>query len=43
MKLVTEERLYLPEAGCRLNLAPSTVLNWVKACKVGKLGEVGKS
>jgi transposase len=43
VKLVTEENLSLPEAGRRLNLAPSTILNWVKAYKAGKLGEVGKS
>jgi transposase-like protein len=43
VKLVTEEKLSLPEAGRRLNIAPSTILNWVKAHKTGKLGEVGKT
>ena len=43
VKLITEEKLSLPEAGRRLSLAPSTVGNWVKAFKSGKLGEVGKS
>jgi len=43
VKLVTEEKLSWPEAGRRLNLAPSTIGNWVKAYKGGKLGEVGKS
>ncbi|MBF8265668.1 MAG: transposase IS3/IS911 family protein [Dehalococcoidia bacterium] len=43
VKLITEEKLSLPEAGRRLSLAPSTIGNWVKASKVGKLGEVGKS
>ena len=43
MKLVTEEKLSLPEAGRRLSLSPSTIGNWVKAYKAGKLGEVGKS
>jgi transposase len=43
VKLVTEEKLSLPEAGRRLSLAPSTVGNWVKANKAGKLGEIGKS
>ncbi len=42
VKLVTEEKLSLPEAGRRLSLAPSTIGNWVKAHKDGKLGEVGK-
>jgi transposase len=43
VKLVTEESLSLPEAARRLNLAPSTIMNWVKAYKAGKLGEVGKT
>jgi len=42
VKLVTEEKLSLPEAGRRLSLSPSTLGNWVKAYKAGKLGEVGK-
>ncbi len=42
VKLVTEENLSLPEAGRRLSLAPSTIGNWVKTYKSGKLGEVGK-
>ncbi len=43
IKLVTEERLSLPEAARRLSLAPSTLSYWVKAHKAGKLGEIGKS
>ena len=43
VKLVIEERLSLPEAGRRLSLAPSTIGNWVKACKAGRLGEIGKT
>lgn len=43
VKLVTEEKLSYPEAGRRLNLAPTTIMNWVKAYKAGKLGDVGKS
>ena len=43
VKLVTEEKMSLPEAARRLSLAPSTIGNWVKAYKGGKLGEVGKS
>ncbi len=43
VKLVMEERLSLPEAARRLSLPPSTLGNWVKAAKVGKLGEVGKT
>ena len=43
MKLVTEERLSLPEAARRLSLAPSTLGYWVKAQMAGKLGDVGKT
>ena len=43
VKLVTEERLSLPEAARRLSLPPSTLANWVKACKAGRLGEIGKT
>ena len=43
VKLITVEKLSLPEAGRRLNLAPSTINNWVKASKSGKLADIGKS
>jgi transposase len=43
VKLITEERLSLPEAGRRLSLAPSTLAYWVKAYKQGKLGDIGKT
>ena len=43
VKLITEEKLSLPEAGRRLSLAPSTIGNWVTAFRDGKLGDVGKS
>jgi transposase len=43
VKLVTEEKLSLPEAGRRLSLPPSTLANWVKQFKAGRLGEVGKT
>lgn len=43
VKLITEEKLSYPEAGRRLQLAPTTLMNWVKAQKAGKLGEIGKS
>lgn len=42
VKLVTEEKLSLPEAARRLSLPPSTLGNWIKAFKEGRLGEVGK-
>ena len=43
VKLVTEERLSLPEAARRLSLAPSTLGYRVKAQRAGKLGDVGKT
>jgi len=43
VNLVTEEKLSLPEAARRLNLPPSTLANWVKQYKAGRLGEVGKT
>ena len=42
VKLVTEEKLSLPEAARRLSLPPSTISYWVKSFKAGKLGEIGK-
>ena len=43
VKLVTEDHLSLPEAGRRLNVAPSTIGNRVKAHKAGRLTDIGKS
>ncbi len=43
VKLVTEEGLSVPEAARRLSLPPSTIVSWVKQCKAGRLGEVGKT
>ena len=43
VKLITQEKLSLPEAGRRLSLPPSTLANWVKQFKAGRLGEVGKT
>ena len=43
VKLVTEENLSLPEAARRLSLPPSTLGNWLKACKEGRLGDIGKT
>ena len=43
VKLVTEEKLSLPEAARRVSLPPSTLANWVKAYKEGRLGDVGKT
>ena len=43
VKMVTEEKLSLPEAARRLSLPPSTLATWVKQFKAGRLGEVGKT
>jgi transposase len=43
VKVVTEEGLSIPDAGRRLSLPTSTIGNWVRAHKAGKLGDVGKS
>jgi len=43
VKLVTEERLSVPEAGRRLSLPPSTITSWVKQFKAGRLGDIGKA
>ena len=43
VKLVTEEKLSLPEAARRLSLPTSTLGNWVKAFKSGKLVDIGKT
>ena len=41
VRLVVEGGLSIPEAGRRLSLAPSTLGNWVRAHKAGKLSELG--
>jgi transposase len=41
VKMVTEEKLSLPEAARRLSLPSSTLGNWIKAYKEGRLGEIG--
>ena len=43
VKLVMEEKLSLPEAARRLSLPLSTLGNWVKQFKAGRLGELGKT
>ena len=42
VRMVVEENLSIPEVGRRLQLPPSTIRNWVKAHKEGKLGQIGK-
>jgi transposase len=42
VKLVTEEGMSWVEAARRLSLPTSTLANWIKAYKAGKLEDVGK-
>jgi transposase len=43
VRLVVEERIACRKAALQLSLAPSTLAYWVKACRAGKLGEIGKA
>ena len=43
VKLVTDGGLSILEASRRLSLSPSTLNNWAKAYKAGKLEELGKN
>ncbi len=43
VKVVLEEKLSMDEAAGRLSLPASTLANWVKAARAGKLGDVGKT
>jgi transposase len=43
VKLVIEEKLSWAEAAHRLSLPTSTLGNWVKQFKAGKLGDIGKT
>ncbi|MFH0768082.1 MAG: IS3 family transposase [Chloroflexota bacterium] len=43
VRLVVDEKISCHEVGRRLSLAASTILNWVKAYKAGKLGDIGKT
>jgi transposase-like protein len=43
VKLVIEDKLSWSEAAHRLSLPTSTLANWVKAYKAGKLGDISKT
>ncbi len=42
VRMVVDEKLSVPEVGRKLQLPPSTIRNWVKAYKEGKLGQIGR-
>jgi len=43
VKLVIDQELSIPEASRRLDIPKSTISNWVRAKKAGKLGTIGKN
>ena len=43
VKMALDGGISLPEAARRLSLPPSTLGNWVRAHKAGKLGDIGKT
>jgi transposase len=43
VKLVTAGKMSVDQAAGQLSLPKSTLGNWVKASKAGKLGNIGKS
>ncbi|HYE36860.1 transposase [Methylocaldum sp.] len=43
VRLITEDKLSVPEAARRLSLSAKTLANWVYKARAGQLGEVGKS
>jgi len=43
VRMVVEEKQSCHEVGRRLSLASSTIINWVRAYREGKLGEIGKT
>ena len=43
VKLITVKGHSVDDAAKRLSLPKSTLANWVKSFKAGKLGEIGKS
>jgi len=43
VRMVVEEKWSCHEVGRRVSLAPSTIVNWVRAYKEGRLGEIGKT
>ena len=43
VKLVIDLNLSIPEVSRRLDVPKSTISNWVKASKAGRLGNIGKN
>jgi len=43
VKLVVAQDLSVPEVSRRLDIPKSTINNWVRAGKAGKLGSIGKN
>ncbi|HYE37974.1 transposase [Methylocaldum sp.] len=43
VRLITEDKLSVPEAARRLGLSAKTLANWVYKARAGQLSEVGES
>ena len=43
VKLVDKQQLSIPEVSRRLDVPKSTISNWVRASKAGKLGDIGRN
>lgn len=43
VKLVIDQGLGIPEVSRRLDVPKSTISNWVKASRAGRLGNIGKN
>ena len=42
-RLVVDEKISCNEVARRLSLPPSTLTNWIKQFKTGRLGEIGRT
>ncbi len=43
VKLVIDQNISIPEVSRRLDVPKSTISNWVRASKAGRLGNIGKN
>ena len=43
VKMVLDQGLKVPDAAGRLNIPKTTINNWIKADKEGRLGDIGRN
>ena len=43
VKMVIDQNMSIPEVSRRLDVPKSTISNWVRASKAGRLGNIGKN